>query len=565
MVLAVCRRVTAHAHDAEDAFQAAFLVLARKADRLGPGDPVGGWLYGVAVRAARKAAARTWRRREQETLVAAVPDVPERTAEPLDPDAARAVAEEVERLPPWYRAAVVLCELEGRSRAAAARELGVAEGTLSSRLAAARKRLAERLAARGFGPAVFAPVAVPPALASAASALGSGDPAPPAVAALAHGVGCAMIPHRIPLASLVLAVVASAALALGPSAGPPTPPPAPPAVRVAADPPKAAPAPRPAPAGPNRIVVSRNWGLIALDPTGKNEATVLPETLRYHTRMFVVSPDGKRVAGPKSSVDGIHDKHPGVWVFIHEGGEGGRLTAVEGEGEGEHTVAWSGDGTQLAVSAVAEGATPKDTTNTHFLYTPATKARTPVKLPDNHVIADWSRDGRFFLTTEFRFGEPRPPTGVWVMNRDGTPRKRLVAANVSWHPSKFSPDGTRVLAARFVAPDEDEKENDRLDNLGLDTRFLRVQLVVIDAATATATPLKDTPLNVDIMGFCWSPDGKRIAYTWRERHPPAADGADRETQSHLTVCDADGGNQLTILTERGHSESVVALSGVDWR
>ena len=73
------------------------------------------------------------------------------------------------------------------------------------------------------------------------------------------------------------------------------------------------------------------------------------------------------------------------------------------------------------------------------------------------------------------------------------------------------------------------------------------------------------PLNVDYMGFCWSPDGKRIAYTWRERHPPAVDGAARETQSHLTVCDADGGNQLTILTERGASESVVALDGVDWR
>src|SRR5690349_14096921 len=88
-VLAVCRRVTRHAHDAEDAFQAAFLVLARRADSVRPGDPLGAWLYGVAVRVARRAAERPWRRRE---AAGDVPDVPARPVERLDPDAARAVA-----------------------------------------------------------------------------------------------------------------------------------------------------------------------------------------------------------------------------------------------------------------------------------------------------------------------------------------------------------------------------------------------------------------------------------------------------------------------------------------
>ncbi|HEX4611583.1 MAG TPA: sigma-70 family RNA polymerase sigma factor, partial [Urbifossiella sp.] len=228
-VLAACRRITAHAHDADDAFQATFLVLARKAQQVRSGEPVGAWLYGVAVRAARKAAARAGRHRE--TLVAAVPDVPERTAEPFDPDAARAVAEEVGRLSPKYRAAVVLCELEGRPRAAVARELGIAPGTLSSRLAAARKELADRLAARGFGPAALAaltPAVVPPRLSAATAALVAGGAVPAGVTTLTHGVGRVMIVQKLRLAAPAFGVAAAVVLAVGLIAAPPAPPPPPP-------------------------------------------------------------------------------------------------------------------------------------------------------------------------------------------------------------------------------------------------------------------------------------------------------------------------------------------------
>ncbi len=79
-VLAVCRRITGDPHDADDAFQAAFLVLARKAHRVRPGEPLAAWLYGIAVRAARAALARRCRRRNREVAVAELPDVPGRTA-----------------------------------------------------------------------------------------------------------------------------------------------------------------------------------------------------------------------------------------------------------------------------------------------------------------------------------------------------------------------------------------------------------------------------------------------------------------------------------------------------
>jgi len=148
MVLAVCRRVTGRAHDADDAFQAAFMVLARRAAHLTKPELLANWLYGVAYRTALEA--RTARRRTEEH---AVPHAPEPAApQPPDDtaDLRRALDEELAQLPEKYLAAVVLCELEGASRAAAARQLGIPEGTLSSRLAHARKVLAERLSKRGI-------------------------------------------------------------------------------------------------------------------------------------------------------------------------------------------------------------------------------------------------------------------------------------------------------------------------------------------------------------------------------------------------------------------------------
>jgi RNA polymerase sigma factor (sigma-70 family) len=142
MVLAVCRRVLGNAHDAEDAFQAAFLVLVRKAASIRRREVVGSWLYGVAYRTAQKAKAMNARRRVKERQAAARPR-PRAVAPAADLD------KELSALPEKYRVAVVLCELEGRPRREVARLLGIAEGTLSSRLATARKMLAKRLSRHG--------------------------------------------------------------------------------------------------------------------------------------------------------------------------------------------------------------------------------------------------------------------------------------------------------------------------------------------------------------------------------------------------------------------------------
>jgi RNA polymerase sigma factor (sigma-70 family) len=150
MVLGVCQRILRDSQDAEDAFQAAFLVLIRKAASIQPRNLVGNWLYGVAYRTALEARGILARRRAKERQVAAMP---EPSTSPLknEPDACTVLDDELNRLPDKYRTPVVLCELEGRSRKHVAEILRIPEGTLSSRLATARRMLASRLTRRGYG------------------------------------------------------------------------------------------------------------------------------------------------------------------------------------------------------------------------------------------------------------------------------------------------------------------------------------------------------------------------------------------------------------------------------
>jgi RNA polymerase sigma factor (sigma-70 family) len=153
MVYGVCRRVLRHEHDAEDAFQAAFLALARKARSVTRRGSVGGWLYRVAYRVSLDARERAARRARHER--AAVPGrdargAPDPPAEAAGNELWRALDAELGRLPERCRAAFVLCCLEGRSVPEAARELGCAAKALESRLTRARARLRAGLTRRGL-------------------------------------------------------------------------------------------------------------------------------------------------------------------------------------------------------------------------------------------------------------------------------------------------------------------------------------------------------------------------------------------------------------------------------
>ncbi len=168
LVLGVCRRVTRHEQDAEDAFQAAWLVLALRAGTIRARESLPGWLYGVACRTALRARSVGSRRRARETPMGEVPHPVVEPAAAGD-ELSRVFDEELSRLSEKCRLPVVLCELQGRSRKEVARQLQIPEGTLSSRLAAARRILATRLRRRGLAlsGAVLAVARVPPSLATA--------------------------------------------------------------------------------------------------------------------------------------------------------------------------------------------------------------------------------------------------------------------------------------------------------------------------------------------------------------------------------------------------------------
>lgn len=148
MIWGVCRRVLRDVHEAEDAFQATLLVLARKAGAIRQPEALGNWLYGVAYRTAMECRAKAARRRLWETELTEEPTV-EPSSSVVWNDLRIVLDEEINRLPERYRAPFVLCYLEGQTNEQAANQLGCPKGTVLSRLSWARKRLRTRLAQRG--------------------------------------------------------------------------------------------------------------------------------------------------------------------------------------------------------------------------------------------------------------------------------------------------------------------------------------------------------------------------------------------------------------------------------
>jgi RNA polymerase sigma factor (sigma-70 family) len=252
LVLGVCRRVTGQVQDAEDAFQATFLVLARRAASVRDGARLWSWLYGTAFRVAWRARRAARRRRTREVPVARMPEPHAPPLAPPMPELAPILDEELAALPAHYREALVLCDLRGASRGEAAAALGVPEGTLSSRLANGRKKLAARLTKRGVALAVGA---LPGALTEVRAATtvpteliaktcgraadyATGGAAPGPLAELVEGGFT--VRKTLVFGLLTLAVVAGGAFAARPEHAPPDEAPKPPAVAE-----KPAVAPRP--------------------------------------------------------------------------------------------------------------------------------------------------------------------------------------------------------------------------------------------------------------------------------------------------------------------------------
>lgn len=220
MVLGLCRRVLGDVHEAEDAFQATFLLLVRKAGSLSRPAALGPWLHGVAYRTALKARAGAARRRgrpvQEHDRVAADP-----TDELVWRDLRPLLDEAIHGLPPKYRVPFVLCYLEGKSNAQAAEEIGCPRGTIATRLSRARDRLRSHLSRRGL----TLSAAVLTTVLGRAAAVGESVPAPLSrstvqavrgtvpltlpVLTLTKGVAVVMFMERMKLILVALLIVAA--------------------------------------------------------------------------------------------------------------------------------------------------------------------------------------------------------------------------------------------------------------------------------------------------------------------------------------------------------------------
>ena len=221
IVLGVCRRLLHDRRDVEDAFQATFLVLLRKAGALRDGELLGPWLHGVAYRVASRVRSRAFRRPAEERK-GAQPEAVEPTCDLERSELRGLLDDEIRRLPEKYRRPVVLCYLEGRTHEEAARRLQCSAGSVRGRLDRARQKLRHRLTRRGLAPAAgltalaaggeAASAAVPAplvaatvaTLARAATASAVSATASTAALELADGVFRSMLVAKIKLAALLV-------------------------------------------------------------------------------------------------------------------------------------------------------------------------------------------------------------------------------------------------------------------------------------------------------------------------------------------------------------------------
>ncbi len=536
-VYAVCRRVLGRDQLAEDAYQATFVVLAKKAHTVHPRSAVGGFLYGVARKAAMRAYAVT--RRRKETLVGRVPETRLAEQSAADSDVLAMLDEEIANLSDTLRAAVVLCELDGVGRADAAKQLGIAEGTLSSRLAAARKQLAERLKKRG----VALTTGLFTALGSSATAVGPPilDVATASVTTISEGVLRTMLLAKLKSTAMA-GVLLALFLGLGgfvPKGG-----------HEAA----AAPVPK----------VEKDEGLIwVFDPPAG--------VLIAHT------PDGKEVKTVKLR-DGA--MNPFYFVGLTRDGQRAVLLAKSGEIPDTPVPQIAPDGLTVHLLPLHEPGKLTDTGIDYGLGNPAanglTTCDTFTTSPDGQFIyrcRDVTRDvpgaerATFTVTRFDRTGKnPKEvgslpdhswlsavyPNGDLLLNTYRpkespiyvayrfTPGEKpeLVSGKSDVEIVAASPDGTIHLATALP-----NAENPRKAHAG-------GQLVVIDPKSGKHTRIDQRKNTADIVGF-WSPDGKRIAVEWHERLEFTPKGGNekigRPGKGEITICNADGSGESRLM------------------
>jgi RNA polymerase sigma factor (sigma-70 family) len=562
MVWGVCRRLLVNHHDAEDAFQAAFLVLVRRAASVVPREKVANWLYGVAYHVAFKARALAARARRRERQVMALPE-PAAVSHERGDDLKPLLDRELSRLPDKYRVPVVLCDLEGKTRKEAARQLGWPEGTVAGRLARARALLARRLARQGVAlsggllavalarnaAAACVPAALVSATIEVAGRVAAGPAAagmvPARVAALTKGGTRTMLltKLRIPL----MALLAVAVVGFGGSALVYRQLQAATATGRAAKEDRRAPQREAAAREDRRQEEADRKGRVLFAHAPRDSAepvrvasqrlrekqeTLLferPDRFQGMTGGFRISPDGKKVAYYvyRSTDDGPH-------YAMHVRNLDGAGAPVDMEADGQH-VCWSPDGTRIAVSGGG---------SRNVIVDLKTRKQTVIELPEKYAVVDWSPDGTWFLvhvTTE------KGESQLGRLKQGNAEVRVLAGTKGAFSGGRIAPDGKSILFDRLAGK-------------------YAANLYVLRLAGGEARQVTQE-LNCFVMGYSWSPSGRRIAYTLVRFDPDSAKDPrfEQETESFVTINDRDGKRPVTLTSGTTGGTSAVDYTLWDWR
>lgn len=326
------------------------------------------------------------------------------------------------------------------------------------------------------------------------------------------------------------------------------------------DPRPAAAQPVPRSPGQGKLLLWRDTRFVFLTPDGKQVGELPDHPERLILNQPMLSPDGRSVAFT------VNEDPP-----TDEGGNVRRhvlVRAVNGQGPGFKiavnalNVAWTPDGKGLVAAELLPAKEQKDQTLAAWLIDARSGEKTRIVLPGlTHVFA-LTPDSKSFVAGVYDLDARK--IHLALVGRDGKAVTRLTEIQTEGPSPRPAPDGSRLLFLDYDPAEKPDKDVPRLP-----------RLFTIDLRTKKRERLADVPLNALVLGHCWSPDGRRVAYTWKRAEPGVPLAANTgnmndpklntETESHLVIADADGKNPRTLLSGKANSGPTLTIGAVDWR